>query len=72
MLLKLRLAEAFGKKEVREYEAEREDEDLEKKVHDMAYDKVMLLQKLDLLKHERTAAFTEIKEELKLLFLKKN
>ena len=27
----VRLAEAFGKKEVREYEGEREDDDLEKK-----------------------------------------
>ena len=37
----------------------------------MAYDKVTLLLKADLLKHERSAAFAEIKEEVKASFLKK-
>ncbi len=60
----LRLAEAFGKKEVREYPEEREDEDLAKKVHDMAYDKVYAIAKASSAKHERSAAFKEIKEEI--------
>ncbi|WP_055435636.1 polyribonucleotide nucleotidyltransferase [Lacinutrix algicola] len=64
----LRLAEAFGKKAVREYEAERTDEDLEKKVHDMAYDKVYAIAKAGSSKHERTAAFQQIKEDIKATF----
>ena len=68
MLLKLRLAEAFGKKEVREYEGEREDEDLEKKVHDMAYDKVYAIAKAGSSKHERTCCISEIKEDIKATF----
>ncbi|SRX54155.1 polyribonucleotide nucleotidyltransferase [Aequorivita sp. CIP111184] len=64
----LRLAEAFGKKEVREYPAEREDEDLAKKVYDMAYDKVYAVAKAGSAKHERSASFSEIKEEIKASF----
>jgi polyribonucleotide nucleotidyltransferase len=64
----LRLAEAFGKKEVREYPEERSDEDLAKKVHDMAYDKVYAIAKAGSAKHERSAAFNEIKEEIKATF----
>ncbi len=64
----LRLAEAFGKKEVREYEAEREDEDLKKKIHTMAYDKVYAVAKSASAKHERSASFDEIKEEIKATF----
>ncbi|WP_047247653.1 polyribonucleotide nucleotidyltransferase [Maribacter thermophilus] len=60
----VRLAEAFGKKEVREYEPEREDEELEKKVHDLTYDKVYAIAKAGSAKHERTAAFEAIKEEV--------
>ena len=36
----MRLAEAFGRKEVREYEQAPEDEALAKHIHDLAYDKV--------------------------------
>ena len=60
-----KLAKAFGKKEVREYEPEREDEVLAKKVHDMAYDKVYAVAKAGSAKHERSASFSEIKEEIK-------
>ncbi len=60
----VRLAEAVGKKETREYEPEREDEDLAKKIHDMAYDKVYAVAKAGSSKHERGAAFAEIKEEI--------
>src|SRR5690554_4833654 len=64
----VRLAEAFGKKTVREYEPEREDEDLAKKIHDMAYDKVYAIAKAGSAKHERSAAFEAIKEEVKATF----
>lgn len=64
----LRLAEAFGKKEVREYPEERADEELEQKIHDMAYDKVYAIAKAGSAKHERSAAFSEIKEEIKATF----
>ncbi|WNH11339.1 polyribonucleotide nucleotidyltransferase [Thalassobellus suaedae] len=62
------LAEAFGKKEVREYEPEREDEELAQKIHDMAYDKVYAVAKAGSAKHERSAAFAEIKEAIKATF----
>ncbi|MBZ0328054.1 MAG: polyribonucleotide nucleotidyltransferase [Altibacter sp.] len=64
----MKLAEAFGRKEVREYPNEREDEALEKKVHDMAYDKVYAIAKAGSAKHERSAAFDSIKEEIKATF----
>ena len=63
-----RLAESVGKKEVREYEPERSDENLEKKIHDMAYDKVYAVAKAGSAKHERSAAFSEIKDEIKSSF----
>ncbi|MCM4168607.1 Polyribonucleotide nucleotidyltransferase [Arenibacter antarcticus] len=64
----VKLAEAFGKKEVREYDAERTDEDLAKKIHEMAYDKVYAIAKAGSSKQERTAAFDAIKEEIKASF----
>ncbi|RAJ15426.1 polyribonucleotide nucleotidyltransferase [Arenibacter echinorum] len=64
----LKLAEAFGRKEVREYEPEREDEALAKKIHDMAYDKVYAIAKAGSAKHERSASFDTIKEEIKATF----
>jgi len=65
----MRLADAFGRKEVREYETVgKEDADLEKKIHDMAYDKVYAIAKAGSSKHERGAAFSEIKEEIKATF----
>ncbi|MCA0960273.1 polyribonucleotide nucleotidyltransferase [Muricauda ruestringensis] len=63
-----KLAEAFGKKEVREYEPEAEDEALQKKIHDMAYDKVYEVAKAGSSKHERGEAFAAIKEEIKASF----
>lgn len=60
----VRLAEAFGKKETREYEPEAEDEDLAKKVHDLTYNKVYEIAKAGSAKHERSAAFEAIKEEV--------
>ncbi|WP_339729654.1 polyribonucleotide nucleotidyltransferase [Maribacter stanieri] len=64
----VKLAEAFGKKEVREYAEEREDLDLAKKIHDMAYDKVYAIAKAGSSKKERSTAFSEIKENIKASF----
>ncbi|MFT4847515.1 MAG: polyribonucleotide nucleotidyltransferase, partial [Sediminicola sp.] len=58
----------FGRKEVREYVTEREDEELAKKIHDLAYDKVYAVAKAGSAKHERSASFQEIKEEIKATF----
>lgn len=58
------LAEAFGKKETREYAAEASDEELEKKIHDLVYAKTYEIAKAGSAKHERGAAFSQIKEEV--------
>ena len=58
------LAEAFGKKETRTYEGEREDEEFAKKVNDFTYDKCYAIAKKGTSKAERSAAFSEVKEEL--------
>src|SRR5690606_12270248 len=64
----IRLAEAVGKKEVREYDQADEDEDLLKQVHSQTYDKVYAVAKAGSSKKERTDAFAAIKEELKATF----
>ena len=64
----VKLAEAFGKKETREYAPEREDADLAKKINDLAYDKVYAIAKNGSSKKERGAAFAEIKEAVKATF----
>jgi polyribonucleotide nucleotidyltransferase len=61
----LRLAEAFGKKEVREYETAEENEDLAKRIHDLTYEKCYAIAKKGTSKAERSAAFAEVKEEVK-------
>ncbi|OQD43915.1 polyribonucleotide nucleotidyltransferase [Croceivirga radicis] len=63
-----KLAEAFGKKETREYEPEAADEELAQKIYDMAYDKVYAVAKQGSSKKERSLAFSEIKEEIKASF----
>ena len=63
-----RLADAFGRKEVREYEEAGDNEELVKRVHDMAYDKVYAVAKAGSTKQERTAAFAAIKDEVKASF----
>ena len=64
----LRLAEAFGKKEVREYDTAQANEDLEKHIHDMAYDKCYAIAKKGTSKAERSTAFADVKEEVKASF----
>ncbi|MDB2322224.1 polyribonucleotide nucleotidyltransferase [Flavobacteriaceae bacterium] len=62
------LAEAVGKKEVREYEGAVDDEELAKKVHDATYDKCYTIAKKASAKAERTLAFSEVKEDVLSLF----
>ncbi len=64
----VRLAEAFGKKEVREYETEREDDAFAERVKTAVYQKIYDIAKKGTSKAERTEAFAEIKEELKASF----
>lgn len=64
----VRLAEAFGKKASRDYEVSRTDEAIKQKVHDAAYQKIYETAKAAKSKHERSDAFSEIKEEVKALF----
>ena len=60
----VKLAEAFGKKETREYDPEEENEDLEQKIHSMVYDKSYVIAKSGSTKHERGEAFSQLKEEV--------
>ncbi|MCK5638001.1 MAG: polyribonucleotide nucleotidyltransferase, partial [Flavobacteriaceae bacterium] len=64
----VRLAEAVGRKEVREYETSEENEDLAKKIHDLTYDKCYAIAKKGTSKAERSLAFSEVKEEIKASF----
>ncbi|KIX21884.1 polynucleotide phosphorylase [Flavobacterium sp. 316] len=64
----LRLQEAFGKKEIREYEGEKEDEAIYEKVRTAAYDKIYAIAQEASAKSERGEKFAEVKEEVKALF----
>ena len=64
----MKLAAAFGRKEVRVYEEGEEDKELEKKIHDLAYDKVYAVAKAGSAKHERSTAFATIKDEIKATY----
>jgi polyribonucleotide nucleotidyltransferase len=63
-----RLQAAFGKKEVRTYEGEREDEAIYDKVKAASYDKIYAIASKGSAKHERSAAFEAVKEEVRALF----
>ena len=63
-----RLAKAFGKKEVRTYEQEKSDDAIYAKVKAAAYDKIYAIASKGSAKHERSAAFDAVKEEVKALF----
>lgn len=60
----IRLAEAVGKKETREYETEDQDEALQQRVHDFVYDKCYEIAKLGSSKQERSEKFGQVKEAL--------
>jgi polyribonucleotide nucleotidyltransferase len=64
----IKLAEAVGKKKVRDYDTAIEDEDLEKKIYDAAYDRCYAIAKQGLPKQERSLAFTEVKDEVNAMF----
>lgn len=64
----VKLAQAVGKKETREFETAAEDEALEKKIRDLVYNKVYEVAKRGSSKHERGMHFSEIKEEVKSHF----
>lgn len=63
-----RLQAAFGKKDVRTYDQEREDESVFEKINAAAYDKCYAIAKEGTAKHERTAQFAEVKEAVKAEF----
>jgi polyribonucleotide nucleotidyltransferase len=63
-----RLVAKVGKKEIRTYEEEREDEAIYAKVKAAAYDKIYDIAKVGSAKQERSAAFAAVKEEVKALF----
>lgn len=64
----VKLAEAVGKQEVREYDQAEENETLEKKIHAAAYDKCYEIAKKGTAKAERSLAFSKLKEEIKATF----
>lgn len=64
----IELAEAVGKKETREYEAEDSDDVLQQKIHDFAYQKCYDIAKKGSSKQDRSIAFGEVKEALLATF----
>jgi polyribonucleotide nucleotidyltransferase len=64
----LRLQEAFGKKEIRTYEGEPEDEAVYAKIKAAAYDKCYAIAEAASGKSERTEKFAEVKAECKALY----
>ncbi|MDO9595310.1 MAG: polyribonucleotide nucleotidyltransferase [Lutibacter sp.] len=64
----LRLAEAFGKKPVREYAPAKSDADIALKVRDAAYDKIYAIAKGGHGKREREEAFSAVRDEVLALF----
>jgi polyribonucleotide nucleotidyltransferase len=64
----VRLAEAFGKKPVREYAPAKSDETIEAKVRETAYQKIYDIAKGGHGKRERSEAFSAVKDEVMALF----
>ena len=64
----IKLADAFGRKEVREYKQEDVNEALEKQIHEAAYNKCYAIAKKGTGKAERSLAFSELKDEIKASF----
>ena len=64
----IRLAEAFGKKETREYTISEENEDLYERINAFTYDKCYEIAKKGTSKVERSNAFAEVKNELVATF----
>lgn len=64
----IRLVDAVGRKQTREYEKERNDEAIQQKVNEATYQKIYDIAKSASGKHERTEAFDAVKEEVLALF----
>ena len=64
----IKLADAIGRKEVREYDQAEENEELQKQIHEAAYNKCYKIAKKGTGKAERNNAFNELKEEIKATF----
>ena len=64
----IKLATEVGKKEVREYDEEEENLELEQKIHKAAYDQCYEIAKRGTGKAERSLAFSEVKEDIKASF----
>ena len=63
-----RLADAVGRKQVREYETSSKNEELAKVIHEASYDKCYAIAKKGTSKAERSLAFSNLKEEIKSSF----
>ncbi|HEY0092428.1 MAG TPA: polyribonucleotide nucleotidyltransferase, partial [Flavobacterium sp.] len=63
-----RLQEAVGKKEIRTYDQERNDEQIFAKVRELSYDKYYAIAQEGTGKHERSEKFSAVKEEIKALY----
>jgi polyribonucleotide nucleotidyltransferase len=63
-----RLQAAFGKKELRTYDMDRNDDDVKKKVFDLTYDRYYAVAREASAKHERSEKFAAIKEEVMASF----
>jgi polyribonucleotide nucleotidyltransferase len=59
-----RLQAAFGKKEIREYEQDRNDDDLKAKIWETSYGKYYAIAQEASAKHERSEKFSAVKEEI--------
>ena len=64
----IKLVDAFGRKEVREYDQAEENEALQKQIHEAAYDKCYAIAKKGTGKADRSLAFGELKDEIKASF----
>lgn len=63
-----RLQAAVGKKEVRTYEEERNDDAILEKVKELSYEKYFAIAQEGSAKHERSEKFAAVKEEVKAMF----
>lgn len=63
-----RLQNLVGKKEVRTYEEERNDEAIYEKVRELAYDRCFAIAQEGTAKQERSEKFAEVKEDVKAAF----
>ncbi len=64
----MKLADAFGRKEVRKYDQAEENEGLQRQIHEAAYDKCYAIAKKGTGKSERSLAFGELKDQIKASF----